>query len=194
METGDSSTPIVHSATIGSLNDNRQQDHPERLRSEVVVLMGVSGVGKSTIGKALAERLGWSFVDGDDLHPAANVAKMKRGEPLTDADRLPWLQRLHAVIADYRSQHQPLVLACSALRASYRRILVGDEPDVRFVYLTGDPDLIASRLGRRTRHFMPLSLLPDQLSELESPSGAMKLDVRQPVTTIVQTIIDKLGL
>jgi gluconokinase len=155
--------------------------------------MGVSGVGKTTIGKALAARLGWSFVDGDDLHPPANVTKMKHGEPLSDADRRPWLENLHAVITDYRSRRQPLVLACSALRASYRKILVGDEPAIRFVYLTGDPRLIATRLGRRTDHFMPLSLLPDQFNSLDPPPGVMKVNVREPIKRIVQTIVDNLA-
>jgi carbohydrate kinase (thermoresistant glucokinase family) len=171
----------------------RQQDHSDHPYSPVVVIMGVSGVGKTTIGKALAARLGWSFVDGDDLHPPENVAKMKRGEPLTDADRLPWLENIHALITDYRSRSQPLVLACSALRPSYRRILVGDEPNVRFVYLTGDPGLIAARLGRRTHHFMPSSLLPDQLSSLDPPHGVMKLNVSEPIKRIVQSIVDNLS-
>ena len=156
--------------------------------------MGVSGVGKTTVGRALAARLGWSFVDGDDLHPPQNVAKMARGEPLSDVDRGPWLDLLHSVITDYRAKHRALVLACSALRATHRARLVGSEPNVVFVHLTGDPALVASRLGHRQGHFMPVGLLPDQLHALEPPPEAITVAVDHPVPVLVEEITKDLGL
>ena len=156
--------------------------------------MGVSGVGKTTVGRALAARLGWSFVDGDDLHPPENVAKMARGEPLSDVDRGPWLDVLHSVITDYRAKDRALVLACSALRTTHRARLVGSEPNVSFVHLTGDPALVASRLGHRHGHFMPAGLLPDQLHVLEPPQEAITVEVNHPVLALVEEITKDLGL
>lgn len=155
-------------------------------------MMGVSGTGKTTIGKALAARLRWSFVDGDDLHPAANVAKMDRGEPLDDRDRQPWLADLHNVIKDHRAKADPLVLACSALKASYRQVLIGDEDGVVFVYLWAEPDLVASRLYQRRGHFMPPTLLSSQLGTLERPTDAITVGVNQPVDEAVDEIIAEL--
>jgi gluconokinase len=154
------------------------------------VVMGVSGVGKTTVGQALAERLGWEFVDGDDLHPASNVAKMARGEPLDDADRRPWLVDLHDVVDAHRSARAPLVMACSALKVHYRKVLAGEQPGIVFVHLRGDPALIAPRTARRRGHFMPAALLESQLEDLEAPSDAIEVPVNQPVDAIVQWIID----
>lgn len=157
--------------------------------SPVVVLMGVSGVGKTTVGRALAARLGWSFVDADALHPAANVAKMHRGEPLDDADRRPWLAAVHALVAEHRRTGTPLVLACSALKDDHRRAIVGDEADVRFVHLTASPGVIAGRLQRRHGHWMPASLLPSQLRDLQPPAGVPAVDVGAPVGEVVDRVM-----
>jgi gluconokinase len=147
--------------------------------------MGVAGSGKSTVGHLLAERLGWSFLDGDDLHPAENVEKMRRGIPLTDADRLPWLHHLH----ELASRSESAVLACSALKESYRRILSGGDPRVRFVYLRADPALLASRLEKRTGHFFTRVLLESQLATLEEPADAIVVDASQPAEAAVQAIL-----
>jgi gluconokinase len=135
----------------------------------VVVVMGVSGAGKSTIGQALAERLACEFVEGDALHPAANVAKMTRGEPLTDRDRAPWLARIAGVVDEWRTNGRSGVVTCSGLKRAYRFVIIGNRPDVRLVYLTGDPALLHERLAGRRGHFMPASLLASQLGTLEAP-------------------------
>jgi gluconokinase len=165
-----------------------------RALSPVVVMMGVSGVGKTTIGKALANRLHWSFVDGDDLHPASNVAKMKRGEPLDDRDRRPWLSELHMVIEDHRARGSPLVLCCSALKVSYRQALEGDLQAVVFVYLWAAPDIIATRLVQRRDHFMPPTLLASQLDALEPPVAAISVEVDRPVAETVDRIVRELDI
>jgi gluconokinase len=133
----------------------------------VVVVMGVSGSGKTTLAHEIADRLHWRFQEGDDLHPAANVAKMSRGEPLTDADRQPWLQALAAWIEECLGAGDSGVLTCSALRRSYRDFLRVGRPQVRFCHVTMDPDVLRARLERRTGHYMPPSLLPSQLAALE---------------------------
>jgi gluconokinase len=130
----------------------------------VVVVMGVSGSGKSTVGRLLAAELGWPFADGDDFHPPANVARMRAGQPLTDAQRAPWLAAIAAWISN---QHDGAVLACSALRRSYRDVLRGGGSDVRFALLSLEPALVAARMEHRVGHFMPESLLASQLATLE---------------------------
>ncbi|NRG42918.1 gluconokinase [Rathayibacter sp. VKM Ac-2835] len=130
-----------------------------------LVVMGVSGSGKSTIARLLADRLGWTFVEGDDLHPAANVAKMAEGTPLTDEDRAPWLETISARIDTLVSAGDPVVVTCSALRRRYRDVLRRD--DLAFVHLAGTRELIADRLGARTGHFMPPALLDSQFEALE---------------------------
>lgn len=135
----------------------------------VLVVMGVSGSGKTTIAALLAGRLGWAFEDGDDLHPPANVAKMHAGVPLTDEDRRPWLAAVAAWIDATRAAGGHGVVACSALKRRYREVLTGGRPDVRLVYLRGDRELIARRLRARQGHFMPASLLDSQLAALEEP-------------------------
>ncbi|MEA2800449.1 MAG: gluconokinase [Rhodospirillaceae bacterium] len=144
--------------------------HPANNRPMVVVVMGVSGSGKTTVGSLLAEALGWHFQEGDKLHPPENVEKMSAGIPLTDADRLPWLRKIAETIDDWRSRGESGVITCSALKRSYRDIIIGDRPDVRLVYLKGSPDLIRQRMAQRHGHFMPPALLDSQFSTLEEPS------------------------
>ena len=135
----------------------------------VLILMGVSGSGKTTIGVALAEALGWRFFDGDDFHPRANVDKMSRGEPLDDNDRAPWLRRLQALIAQQLDQGQSAIIASSALKRAYRELLRDGNPGARLVYLKGNFDLIHARMSGRDDHFMPKELLQSQFDALEEP-------------------------
>jgi len=137
----------------------------------VVVMMGVSGVGKTTIGRGLAEALGWGYAEGDSYHPAANVEKMRSGTPLEDADRWPWLRAMAADIDRWRAEGKGMVLACSALKRAYRDILIGDRPDVRLVQLTGEEALIRARIAARKHEYMPATLLISQLATLESPTA-----------------------
>src|SRR5580698_7740443 len=135
----------------------------------ILVMMGVSGSGKSTIAEELSARLGWPFQEGDSLHPESNIAKMKAGIALTDADRLPWLERVAAWIDRQRARGEPGVVTCSALKRSYRQIVIGDRPEVQLVYLRGSRELIAARVAERRGHFMPPSLLDSQFETLEEP-------------------------
>jgi len=158
----------------------------------IVLVMGVSGSGKTTVGQALARKLGWRFVEGDDLHPAANVAKMHSGVALTDADRWPWFDRIVAEMRRINAAGESAVIACSALKAAYRdRLALGG--DMRVVYLKGDAATIESRIRHRTGHFMPASLLPSQFATLEEPKDAVVADIRQPVEAQVATIARALG-
>jgi gluconokinase len=154
----------------------------------VVIVMGVSGSGKTTIGRLLAAELGWRFLEGDDAHPPANVEKMAAGLPLTDADRLPWLEELRVRIESCLAAGENVVVACSALKESYRRILVGGLPGVRFVHLRGTPELIRQRLEERPGHFMKAAMLPSQLAVLEAPKDAVTVDVAAPPEEIVAEI------
>ncbi len=151
----------------------------------IVVVMGVSGSGKTEIGTRLAERLGCEFIEGDDFHPPANVAKMAGGTPLTDADRLPWLQSLNAKLLE----NQRTVLACSALKESYRQILAQGSSQCRFVHLRGSIELIRGRLTERRHRFMPASLLESQFATLEPPHGAIEIDIAQPPLRCVEAIL-----
>jgi gluconokinase len=157
----------------------------------IVVLMGVAGTGKTTIGTLLGHELVWPFHDADDFHPPANVEKMRRGIPLTDADRDGWLAALRAFIDGLAG---PAVLACSALKAAYRDRLAGGRDDVRFVHLTGDPALLRQRLEQRRGHYMPASLLDSQLATLEPPADAVTVDVAGTPEEIVATIRRALGV
>ena len=130
-------------------------------------MMGVSGVGKTTVGEGLAAALGWTYAEGDDFHPEANVAKMAAGIPLTDEDRWPWLRSIGAWMSDEIAAGRSAVVTCSALRRSYRDVLREGRPEVLFCHLTADPDLIGERVGLRADHYMPASLLPSQLATLE---------------------------
>lgn len=158
----------------------------------IVVLMGVSGSGKTTVGKVLAERLGWRFVDADDYHPPANVAKMHAGEPLTDEDRRPWLEVLADLIDDARDRGEDLVLACSALKHEYRDYLRDGASDVVYVYLEGSESLIQERLARRKGHFMDPHLLRSQFRALEPPEHAIRVDITPTPEEIADEIRGKL--
>ena len=136
----------------------------------VVVVMGVSGCGKSTIAAMLAGRMRWEFEEGDALHPASNVAKMASGTPLTDEDRWPWLDKVAAHIDDWLAKGRSGVITCSALKRRYRDVIIGDRADVRIAYLKGSRELIANRLAARQGHFMPSALLDSQLATLEEPT------------------------
>lgn len=160
----------------------------------VILIMGVSGSGKSTIGHRLADDLGWQFADADDFHPPRNREKLHRGVPLTEADRRPWLNTLRALIRRWLREDQPAVLACSALKASYRRRLLVDPARMRLVYLRGTFRVIQSRLKRRKHHFMPAGLLKSQFATLQEPTHAIIVDVTAPPRTILRRIRAELKL
>jgi ribose 5-phosphate isomerase A len=162
----------------------------------ILVVMGVSGAGKTTIGEELAARLGWPFEEGDSLHPEANVAKMHAGIPLTDADRQPWLTRVAAWIDGQRAAKRPGIITCSALKRAYRDVIIGDRPEVRLVYLRGGRDLIAEHLSGRKGHFMPASLLQSQIDTLEGPDpdeDPLIVDVGPSAAQVADEIIRQLG-
>jgi gluconokinase len=158
----------------------------------VIVLMGVSGTGKTEVGTRLARALGGEFAEGDDYHPPANVAKMRSGVPLGDADRGPWLETLSREIGAWLDAGKTVVLACSALKHSYRDILKAGRPGVRFVHLKGDEELIRSRLEGRHGHYMPASLLDSQFDALEEPQDAITVGVDATPEQIVAEIQAKL--
>lgn len=158
------------------------------MNAAVVVVMGVCGTGKSTVGRALAERLGWPFLDADDLHPRANVEKMARGEPLDDHDRAPWLAAVRVEIAAHLARGTSLVVACSALRARYRDVLAEGDRRVRFVHLVADEGALAERLRARTGHFAGPALLASQRAILEPPADALSVDADRPLDAIVDEL------
>jgi len=160
-----------------------------------LIVMGVSGSGKSTIAAKLAERLGWAFEDGDRFHPASNVAKMSAGQPLTDDDRWPWLQAIADEIDTVARNSGHVVIACSALKRAYRDSLVHGRDDVRIVFLDGSQALIADRLARRKGHFMPPGLLDSQFKTLEPPQvdeHSITVLIDAPVEVVVQNIVAQL--
>ena len=157
----------------------------------IVVVMGVTGSGKTTIGRLLAEQLDWSFYDADDFHPPENVEKMRRGDALNDEDRLGWLQDLNRLIVRLLARGESGILACSALKASYREYLLVDE-QVRLVYLKGDSGLIKQRLSERRGHYMNPSLLDSQFETLEEPGEAITVDISSSPDAILQTIREML--
>ena len=175
----------------------RMDANVSRELPSVIVVMGVSGCGKSTIGSLLAARLQWAFEDADWLHPSANVDKMRNGVPLTDEDRWPWLRAVAAWIDDTRNASRHGVVACSALKIRYRNILIGQRRDVRLVYLKGDEALIARRIAARHEHFMPTSLLRSQFDALEEPDtdeNPITVLVDRPPHDIVARIVSAIGI
>lgn len=158
----------------------------------VIVLMGVSGAGKTTIGHLLAEALNADFAEGDAYHPPENVAKMSRGEPLNDDDRLPWLQALAREIGQWLKADKTVILTCSALKRRYRDILRAGRSRVTFVYLRGDDTLIGGRLEERRDHFMPASLLRSQFDALEEPQDALWVDIAPTPEEITANILSAL--
>ncbi|MET0263606.1 MAG: gluconokinase, GntK/IdnK-type [Rariglobus sp.] len=186
--------------TMFDFNDFDEGRNPVANRSwelnepRVLLIMGVAGSGKSTVGRQLAETLGWGFTDADDLHPPANIAKISAAVPLTDEDRAPWLAALRAHIDACLSARENTVLACSALKESYRELLVADPGCVKLIYLKGTPALLAERLGARAGHFAPPALLTSQLATLEEPRHALTLDVAQPPDALVTAIRQTYGI
>jgi gluconokinase len=159
----------------------------------IVVVMGVTGAGKTTVGRLLARELGGDFLDADDYHPAANVAKMRAGQALTDDDRRPWLARLNEVLRAYAARSAGVVLACSALKAGYREQLVAGLPDSRIVYLRGTKALIAARLEARRGHYMNPALLDSQFATLEEPDVAIVADIGPEPEAIAAAILAQLA-
>ena len=156
----------------------------------VVILMGVVGAGKTTVGSLLAQKLGWQFADGDDFHPATNVEKIRHGISLTDTDRAPWLAALHGAVAKWNSNGENVVLACSALKRSYREQLSAGP--VKFVYLKGSRELILSRLRSRHGHFATETILDTQFADLEEPQDTFTVSAAQPPEAIVDEILTRL--
>lgn len=160
--------------------------------AKILVVMGVSGVGKTAVGQAVADRLGWAFQEGDALHPETNIRKMSAGEPLTDADRRPWLEAVAAWIDRQLDKKACGVITCSALKRAYRDMIVGGRPEVRLVHLTAHERVIAARLATRVGHFMPPGLLSSQLETLEEPTAdehPIVVDVSLPVEATVDTVL-----
>ncbi|HKR85579.1 MAG TPA: gluconokinase [Terriglobales bacterium] len=158
----------------------------------VLVIMGVVGSGKTTVGTLLAEKLGWQFADADDFHPDGNIRKISQGMPLTDADRAPWLAAMRGAIEQWHKKRTSVVLACSALKHSYREELRAG--DVHFIYLKGDAQLIGRRLNARRGHFATDSILESQFADLEEPRDALAVTIAQTPEAIATEIIDKLKL
>ena len=156
------------------------------------MVMGVAGSGKTTVGELLARQLGWSFYDADAFHPPENIEKMANGIPLNDVDRAPWLAALHALISTSLRENRPAVLACSALKESYRQRLLEDNDGVQVVYLKGSYDLLWSRLSHRKDHYMKPQMLQSQFESLEEPENALTMDVSMPVNALVNEILKQL--
>jgi gluconokinase len=158
----------------------------------IIVIMGVTASGKTTIGTRASKRLGWRFYDADEFHPPENIAKMSRGEPLTDADREPWLKALHDKMAEEERAGRSGIFACSALKERYRDVLRNGLSTVRFVFLKGDPEVLQARLDHRKGHFMPRTMLPSQMAALEEPEPgeALVLDAAKPPNELVDQVED----
>lgn len=163
------------------------KDHPQ-----AVILMGVAGSGKTAVGEKVAEKLHWIFLDADNFHPAANIEKMKHGIPLNDEDRVPWLQRLHDELKNQLAEGHSVILACSALKESYRNTLQDHVSPLTFVYLDVDAETLRNRLQHRTAHFFPKELLDSQFAALEKPKDAVVVDARKPLDAVVDQAIESL--
>jgi gluconokinase len=164
-----------------------ETNHPQ-----AVVLMGVAGSGKTAVGMQVAQKLDWIFLDADNFHPPANIEKMKHGIPLNDQDRAPWLQRLHDELQQQMAEGHSVILACSALKESYRNVLRDEVLPPKFVYLDVDPETIRERLGHRTAHFFPKELMESQFAALEEPKDAIIIDARKPLEVVVDQVIHTL--
>jgi carbohydrate kinase (thermoresistant glucokinase family) len=187
-------TKTARFAASRSVNQDAEAQAARQMTNSVLLLMGVSGSGKTTIGLELQRVLHWPFVDGDDLHPAANVEKMRSGQPLNDEDRLPWLQAIARWIDDRLAAGQPGIITCSNLKRAYRRITLGDRKGVNLIYLHGDETLIADRISRRKHQYMPASLLRSQFETLEEPGDdehAVRVLVHGSITDSVTDLLRK---
>lgn len=161
--------------------------------SRIVLVMGVSGSGKTTIGRMLADQLHWAYFEADDFHSAANKTKMKHGIPLDDVDRAPWLAAIRQRIDECVAHQQSAVFTCSALKESYRHILMDRVPSISLIYLAGNPATLLARLRGRAGHYMKADMLQSQLAALEVPHDALTLDIMQPPEAIVAKIRDNLN-
>ena len=161
-------------------------------RFTAAIVMGVSGCGKTTIGRMLATYLGWVYIESDDYHSREDIQKMSCGIPLTDEDRWPWLTRLHNLMLEYEKKEQPVILACSALKESYRQLLAKDLKNVVFIYLKGDYDLIWERMQQR-HHFMKADMLKSQFAALEEPQKAIVVNIHETQDSIVQELVSKIN-
>jgi gluconokinase len=167
------------------------------VKPAVIVVMGVASSGKTSLGERLAQQLGWPFRDADSFHPPENVAKMAGGTPLNDDDRKPWLAAIAAWIDDLRATGKNGIVTCSALKRAYRRVIIGDRPDVALVYLQGSRELIGARMAQRQHHFMPPALLDSQFAALEEPGedeGPLVVSVELSKDAIESEVLTRLGL
>lgn len=155
--------------------------------------MGVAGSGKTAVGMQVAQKLDWIFLDADNFHPPANIEKMKHGIPLNDEDRAPWLKRLHDELQNQMAEGHSVILACSALKESYRSVLRDEVTPPTFVYLDVDPQTIRDRLQHRTAHFFPKELMESQFAALEKPKGAIIIDARKPLQEVIEHVIEALA-
>ena len=158
----------------------------------IFVIMGVSGSGKTTIGKAVSNKFGWKYYEGDEYHPVQNIEKMKNGIALNDEDRLPWLLYLRTIIEEAVNRNENIVITCSALKEAYREVLKVNN-DVKFVYLKGSYDLIKKRMEERTNHFFKPEMLKSQFEALEEPVEAIKIDITKSTESIIKDVIDKVN-
>jgi gluconokinase len=158
-------------------------------RPRAVILMGVAGSGKTAVGKGVASRLGWLFLDADDFHPAANIQKMKHGIPLDDQDRIPWLQALRDELQHQLAEGRSVILACSALKESYRHTLSDHVSPLTFVLLDVDQETIRERLQHRAAHFFPKELMQSQFAALEKPKDAIVIDARKPLDEVIDRVV-----
>jgi gluconokinase len=163
--------------------------HMANDQAQGVILMGVAGSGKTAVGMRVAEKLNWLFLDADNFHPAANIEKMRHGIPLTDEDRVPWLERLRDELRRQIASGHSVILACSALKESYRRILREEPLPPQFVYLDVDAETIRERLSHRSAHFFPKELMNSQFAALEKPKDAIVIDARKPIESVVDAVV-----